>query len=174
MKKNKYICVANIGKPRGLQGEFFLNSYCDPQENIISYIKFLKFEDSISNIEFEYIKKTNNKFLSKIKNINEVEKIQQLTNKNIFIASENLPKISDNEVYWHELDGMTVIDENLNDKLGICVGVNNFGSNECLIIKSSQNSVDDEDRLIPFIKERFIKSIDKDNKIIYVDWEKGY
>ena len=37
MKKNRdtsdLILVAKVGKSKGLKGEFFLNSLCDPKEN---------------------------------------------------------------------------------------------------------------------------------------------
>jgi ribosomal 30S subunit maturation factor RimM len=31
-----------------------------------------------------------------------------------------------NQTYWHDLKGMKVIDENLNDVLGIVDGLNNY------------------------------------------------
>jgi len=42
MKTNKldiknFICIASVGKPRGLKGEFFLNSFCYPKDNILEY-----------------------------------------------------------------------------------------------------------------------------------------
>ena len=42
--------------------------------------------------------------------------------------------------------------------------LNNFGANDCLVIEPSKNSVDNQERLIPFIKDIFIKSID-DKKV---------
>ena len=74
MTKNKLICIGSIGKPRGLLGEFFLNSFCNPVENIINYIDDIKLSDC--EIKLEYIKKTNSKFVSKIKHINNVENIK--------------------------------------------------------------------------------------------------
>ena len=68
MKKNKSVCIANIGKPRGLKGEFFLNSFCSPKENILNYIDDI-FIDNENKLSIEYIKKSNSKFLAKLKNI---------------------------------------------------------------------------------------------------------
>ena len=70
MKKNRdtsdLILVAKVGKSKGLKGEFFLNSLCDPKENIIRYSDF-KIGSSLESINFEYIKISNNKLISKIK-----------------------------------------------------------------------------------------------------------
>ena len=52
--------------------------------------------------------------------------------------------------------------------------LNNFGSNECLIIQPTDDSVDEQQRLIPFIKKIFIDSIDKKNKVIKVNWQSDY
>ena len=44
MKKNNLLLIGNIGKSKGLNGEFFLNSYTSPYDNIISYKDDLIFE----------------------------------------------------------------------------------------------------------------------------------
>ena len=173
MKKNKLICIGSVGKPRGLKGEFFLNSFCSPQNNIINYSKLIKTNDGVC-LELEYIKENNLKFLSKIKNINDVDEIKTYTNTMLYILSENLPVINSDEVYWHDLVGMLVIDQTKNELLGKVKDISNFGSNECLIVKSTEDSIDDKERLIPFIRDNFISFIDKEKRIIQVNWQSNY
>ena len=67
MKKNNHTCIGSVGRSKGLNGEFYLNSFCNPKENIIDYIKDIVFL-SDSKLEIEYIKKSANKLFSKIKN----------------------------------------------------------------------------------------------------------
>jgi ribosomal 30S subunit maturation factor RimM len=50
----------------------------------------------------------------------------------------------------------------------------NFGSNDCLEVKPFKDSIDEMTRLIPFVKDKTIKTIDKVNKEIFVDWDKSY
>ena len=64
-EKSEFILIATVGKSKGLKGEFFLNSLCDPKENILNYSNF-KIGFSKLPIKFEYIKLLNNKFISKI------------------------------------------------------------------------------------------------------------
>ena len=173
MKKSKLICIGSIGKPRGLKGEFFLNSYCSPQENILNYSDFLIEDSQISDFKITYIRKINKKFYAKINSIDNINDIKNYTNSKLFINSEDLPKLTD-EIYWHELIGMQVEDLNSNDILGTVDTLNNFGANDCLVIKPTKNSIDNKERLIPFIKETFIKSINQNKKIIKVDWQKEY
>ena len=74
MKKNNHTCIGSVGRSKGLNGEFYLNSFCNPKENIIDYLKDIVFL-SDSKLEIEYIKKSANKLFSKIKNINDVDSV---------------------------------------------------------------------------------------------------
>ena len=174
MKKNKLVLIASIGKPRGLKGEFFLNSYSNPAENILNYSNLLKNDDFSINLKIEYIRRINKKFYSKILDINDVDEIKKYTNTKLFIDYKNLPELPQNETYLHDLIGMIVIDQNLDEILGVVDGLNNYGADDCIIVKPSINSVDKQERLIPFIKDKFIKSVDKKKRVIKVDWQKDF
>ncbi len=174
MKRNKLILIASIGKPRGLKGEFFLNSYANPSNNILNYLKFLKNDDVFRNLSIEYIKHINSRFYSKILNINNIDEIKKYTNTKLYINSNDLPELSHNEIYWHDLIGMVVIDQNFNELLGVVEGLNNYGADDCIIVKPTEESIDNKDRLIPFIKEKFIKLVDKKKKVLKVDWQKDF
>jgi len=172
MKKSKektnFILIATIGKSKGLNGEFFLNSLSEPKENIINYINF-KFGDSKKSIKFDYIKPINKKLIAKLTDINDVDEIKKLTNKELFINKSQLPELPDDEVYWHDLIGMKVINT-LNEDIGIVDEVNNFGSSDILMINPSKTSIDNESRLIPFIKDKYIISYSITNNQLIVDW----
>jgi 16S rRNA processing protein RimM len=43
-----------------------------------------------------------------------------------------------------------------------------------MIVRPVENSIDKEERLIPFVKEQVIKQVDLDENIIRVDWEKDF
>lgn len=172
MKKSKektnFILIATIGKSKGLNGEFFLNSLSEPKENIINYINF-KFGDSKKSIKFDYIKPINKKLIAKLIDINDVDEIKKLTNKELFINKSQLPELPDDEVYWHDLIGMKVINI-FNEDIGIVDEVNNFGSSDILMINPSKTSIDNESRLIPFIKDKYIISYSITNNQLIVDW----
>ena len=141
MKKNRNTCIGSIGKPRGLKGEFFLNSFCDPEENIIDYIDKIRFFDN-NIVKFEYIKKNNSKFFAKILDIDNVDEIKEFTNKKIFINQEDLPILNTGDIYWNELIDLLVIDINENTILGKVEALNNYGSNDCLIVEISLKEMD--------------------------------
>ena len=171
---NNYICIASIGKPRGLKGEFFINSFCEPKDNLLNYSNFFIQDDLIKDFKIEYIEKINLKMCAKIFGINDLESIKKFTNLKIFIDKDSLPKIGNNEAYWHELIGMQVINIETKDLLGVVENLSNFGSNDCLELVPTKQSVDNNKRLIPFIVDKFISSIDKEESIIFVYWDKSF
>ena len=69
---------------------------------------------------------------------------------------------------------MEVIDKDSGDILGIVSSLNNYGAQDCLEVKPTDNSVDKSKRLIPYIKDEFIESIERDKNIIYVNWDKTF
>jgi 16S rRNA processing protein RimM len=99
MKVNKLdsnlVCVGSIGKSRGLVGEFFLNSFCDPQDNILNYTSILI--EGHEDLQIDYIKKFNNKFLSKIRSIDNIDLLKGYTNLKLFINKSELPRLEEND-----------------------------------------------------------------------------
>ena len=172
--KDNLICVGSIGKTRGLKGEFFLNSFCSPKENILNYSNLIIENNEVSKLKIQYVKKVNTKFISKINNIDDIENIKNLTNLKIFIKKEDLPQLTSGEVYWHELINMKVIDRDSDDILGIVKDLKNFGANDCLEVFSTDESIDNKNRLIPYVKDKIIYSIDSNKFIIYVNWHKEF
>ena len=176
MKKNKeksdFILIATIGRSKGLKGEFFINSLCNPKENLINYSNFL-IGNSKDPIKLEYIKNLNSKLISKISSINDIDSIKEFTNKELFIRKSELPTLPEGEIYWHDLIGMKVINM-LKEDLGIIDEVNNYGSSDILKVIPSESSIDNELRLIPYVKDKYINSISIEKNELNVDWAKDY
>ena len=43
-----------------------------------------------------------------------------------------------------------------------------------IIVHATDDSIDNKERLIPFIRNNFISQIDKEKKIITVNWQSDY
>ena len=175
MKKNSsidtslFVLIAKIGKTRGLKGEFFLRSFTEKLDTLVSFKKFFYMKSSLmEEINFEYIKESNNNIIAKIKYIDDIEDIRSFGQKDIYILKSDLPLLEKNEAYWFELEKMQVI--NLEGQhLGNVKKVNNYGANDILEVKKRSKTL-----LIPFIKNRVIISINKTENSILVDWQEDY
>ena len=175
MKKNSsidkslFVLIAKIGKTRGLKGEFFLRSFAEKLETLISFKKFFSIQSFImEEIFFEYIKKSNNNIIAKLKSIDDIEGIKSFGQKDIYVLKSELPELEKNEAYWFELEKMQVL--NLEGQhLGNVDRVDNFGANDVLKVQKKNKTL-----LIPFIKNRVIISINKKENSILVDWQEDY
>ena len=175
MKKNSsidkslFVLIAKIGKTRGLKGEFFLRSFAEKLETLISFKKFFSLLSFImEDIFFEYIKKSNNNIIAKLKSIDDIEGIKSFGQKDIYVLKSELPELEKNEAYWFELEKMQVL--NLEGQhLGNVDRVDNFGANDVLKVQKKNKTL-----LIPFIKNRVIISINKKENSILVDWQEDY
>ncbi|MBA4692218.1 MAG: 16S rRNA processing protein RimM [SAR86 cluster bacterium] len=175
MKKNSsidkslFVLIAKIGKTRGLKGEFFLRSFAEKLETLISFKKFFSLQSFImEEIFFEYIKKSNNNIIAKLKSIDDIEGIKSFGQKDIYVLKSELPELEKNEAYWFELEKMQVL--NLEGQhLGNVDRVDNFGANDVLKVQKKNKTL-----LIPFIKNRVIISINKKENSILVDWQEDY
>ena len=47
-------------------------------------------------------------------------------------------------------------------------------SNEVLVVESTEDSVDSEERLLPYVKPQVIKEINLHEGFILVDWPENY
>ena len=175
MKKNSsidkslFVLIAKIGKTRGLKGEFFLRSFAEKLETLISFKKFFSLQSFImEEIFFEYIKKSNNNIIAKLKSIDDIEGIKSFGQKDIYVLKSELPELEKNEAYWFELEKMQVL--NLEGQhLGNGDRVDKFGANDVLKVQKKNKTL-----LIPFIKNRVIISINKKENSILVDWQEDY
>ena len=165
---DSHILIGRIGRPRGLKGEFFINSFSESSEAFLKYKNFFLYSESeLAPIDFEYLKKQNQKIIGKISDINSPEEAERIKNSDLFLHKNDLPELEDG-YYWHELIGMKVI--NLDgDALGEVIAINNYGSNDMLEVKTKEKKL-----LIPFVKNRIIFDIDKEKKVINVDWYDSY
>jgi len=48
------------------------------------------------------------------------------------------------------------------------------GANDVLVVKADDESIDDRERLIPYLMDSVIIEIDLENQTIRVDWEADY
>ena len=167
-----FLLIARIGKTRGLRGEFFLRSFAEDPQSLNTFTKFYTMNSSLmEEVEFEYIKTANANIISKIKSINDIDAMKLFGQKDVYILRSELPQLDENEAYWFELIGMNVI--NLDDKnLGIVEIVNNYGASDILEVNPASDTK--EKILIPFIRNKFIISINKSKNSILVDWEEDY
>ncbi len=93
-------------------------------------------------------------------------------NQDISIDKGLLPNLIQGDYYWHQLVGLSVVSEfeGQQFRLGVVKSLLETGANDVLVIKGDTESIDREERLIPYV-EQFVTQVDMTAKKIDVIWD---
>ena len=90
----------------------------------------------------------------------------------IVVSKASLPIAGPDEVYWTDLEGLQVV--NLQgETLGIVEKLMETGANDVLSVKPSGLSIDEYERLIPYV-DHVIDKIDLEKGLLVIDWHVDY
>lgn len=171
---NESVVLGQIGRIHGIKGWLKLTSFTTPIENILDYSQFeVNIEGQAQRLEIDECRRQNKALLVHFKGYDDPETAKQLTGIELSINSEELPPLESGEFYWHQLQGLKVI--NQHDHLfGRVSNLLETGANDVLVVAANNESIDDRERLIPYLLDSVITKIDLLNETITVDWEADY
>jgi 16S rRNA processing protein RimM len=98
---------------------------------------------------------------------------ESLVGYEIRIDANQLPELPEGEFYWHELEGMQVVNR-AGEVFGVVDRMIETGANDVMVVSATSDSVDDEERLIPFVIDEIVDEIDMEQRTLTVNWEKDY
>lgn len=164
------IVVGRIDGPYGIKGWVKVFSYTDPIEHILEYSPwFVTRRGETQEIVLADGKKQGRGLVALPKGFEDRSQAELLGGAEIWIDKAQLPDLEQGEYYWHELEGLTVVNEQ-DDDLGVVDHMMETGANDVMVVRATASSIDDRERLIPFLEERVVKAVDRDAKRIRVDW----
>ena len=161
-----------LGKPFGLKGYLYLRYLGNNPNGLIDF-KEVYFSDKSPSLKVEDIKKQNGKLTIKLLEVDDRNKADRYRDKEIFVYEKHLPLLIEGEFYWYQLEKLKVVNEK-NEVLGIIDHLMETGANDVLVVKPLPESIDDNERLIPFTQDIVINKVDLKRKTLYVKWPKDY
>jgi len=172
--------VAKITAVYGVKGWVKIHSYTDPIENFMDFSDcYLDRGDQWQPIEFESVKRHGKGLVALIEGVDDRELARTYCQHDIAVSSDAFPRLSGDEYYWHQLPGLAVYCAGENGTqllLGRVDHVMATGANDVLVVRptrgdSGAGSIDDSERLIPWIKDQVIQKVDLEAGRIQVDWD---
>lgn len=173
-KKSNLVNVGRITTVFGVKGWVKIHSHTEPRENILQYQPWwLKTRHGVKAVEIDGGKLHGQGIVAHIKGVDDRDQAREYCQLDIAVERDQLPALESDEFYWHELEGLTVISEfgDSDCVLGKVTKLIETGANDVLVVKGDSDSLDQKERLIPYVPEQFIKSIDLENGEIRVDWD---
>lgn len=163
--------LGRISSVYGVKGWVKIYSHTDPMENILTYSPWLlKIKGEWKPVEVEASKRHGKGLIAKLAGVDDREIARTYNGIEIAVESERLPDLEEGEFYWSQLENLKVYTES-----GVLLGkvshLMETGANDVLVVKGNAESIDRNERLIPYLPDQVIKEIDLETGTIRVDWD---
>ncbi|NQZ29828.1 MAG: ribosome maturation factor RimM [Oceanospirillaceae bacterium] len=163
--------VGQITSVYGVKGWLKIYSHTDPKESILNYKPWLIQRDGQwVPVNIETSRKHGKGLVAKLEKVDDRDVARQYCGIDIAIERSQLPVLDTGEYYWSQLEQLTVY--TLTDQvLGKVSHLIETGSNDVLVVKGDSNSIDDKERMIPYLPDQVVKEINLETGSIRVDWD---
>ena len=160
------ILLGRVTGAFGVRGEIKLESWTEPRLAIFNYQPWILRspsgqESHISGVRGREASKT---LVATFPGVDNRDTVETMRGTEIYIARSALPPPKPDEYYWVDLEGLAVQTVE-GVPLGRVSHLFNTGANDVLVVRG------DRERMLPFVMDDFIKSVDFDANLIVVDWD---
>lgn len=155
----------------GIKGWVKIYSFTDPMENVFNYTPWqLKIDGSLKTVEVEASKRHGKGLIAKLAGVDDRDVARTYCGHEIIADSNLLPELEEGEYYWSQLQNLLVYTES-GQLLGKVSHLMETGSNDVLVVKATKDSIDQQERLLPYLPDQVIKEIDLETGTMRVDWD---
>ena len=162
----KVVQIGHVSGVHGIQGWVKIYSLTDPREAIFEYQPWLLGE-SREEIRIAQGKKHGKHLVALLENLNDRDQAENLVNRPIAVYRDQFPELPDDEFYWTDLLGLTVRLGN-GTELGTIEKMLATGAHDVMVVRGER------ERLIPFVREQYVKSVNLDDGIVVVEWDPDF
>jgi len=168
---DRKILLGKLGKPHGVKGFLYIHYYGKDANKLTNY-EGLFLEDG-KTVKVEKLLLQKDRVILKFHETNSRNDSEKLRDKELFILEDSLPELDDSQAYYFELEGFSV--KNLNNVyLGKIKEILETNANDVLVIEPTKSSIDEKQRLVPYIKDNVVREINKKDKSLLIDWPEDF
>ncbi len=163
--------LGQITSVYGVKGWLKVYSHTEPMDGILNYKPWIiKHNGQWVPVNVEICRKHGKGLVAKLKNVDDRDVARLYCGAEIAVERSLLPELEVGEYYWSQLEQLTVY--TLSDQLlGKVSHLIETGSNDVLVVKGDAQSIDQRERMIPYLPDQVVKEINLDTGTIRVDWD---
>ena len=163
--------IGRITSVFGVKGWLKVFSYTDPKEGILNYRDWtLVLDGKRIPAKLEEGRRQGQGIVVRLKGIDDRELARSYGGAEIRVPTELLPELPEGEFYWHQLEGLQVVNQE-GQLLGKVDHLLETGSNDVMVVKPCAGSVDQRERLLPYLPGQFVIKVDLETQVMQVDWD---
>jgi len=168
------LAIGKVTSPHGIKGWVKISTQTEPAENIFSYQPWLiKSKQGLVPVDVLHWRAQGKTYIAQLKQISDRNEAEAFCPVDIFIEKGELPELGQGDYYWHQLETCEIVSEFEGQSvvLGTVKNILPTGANDVLVVEPTQNSIDDRERLIPYVLDQYVKKVDIEQRLIVVDWD---
>jgi 16S rRNA processing protein RimM len=160
----------------GVKGWVKIHSYTDPVENLFGFGAWqLQRRGALETVEFDAWRRHGKGVVAHIVGVEDRTRAESLRGLEIVVEAGSLPALEEGDFYWRELEGLQVwAREPGSGEPRVLLGTVDYlietGANDVLVVKASEDSIDDGERLIPYLPGEVVTRVSLEEAVIEVDW----
>ena len=160
----EHVLLGEVHGVFGVRGWIKVRSFTRPTSGLFEYPRLSFGRDSAEfDFRLKNFRADGDNFIVQLAGLTTRESAEALVGMRITVPISALPRLNDASFYWRDLIGLRVI--NLEQQpLGVVTGLVETGAADVLLVDGERQ------RLIPFVLDRYIQSVDLTNQIMTVDW----
>lgn len=162
------VIIAQVGRPFGIAGWVFLQSFTDPIARLFEYEPWLiqmPHDTAWRTVEIETWRSQQKGLVVKFKGCDDRTIAQSYTGARIAVIRDILPTLETSSYYWQDLEGLEVVTED-GQMLGTVLYMHNQGASDVMVITNKQQKIH-----MPFVLGQVVKAVELDKRRVVVDWD---
>lgn len=173
------ILVGKINAVYGLKGWVKVYSYTDPKEQIFAYTPWfikkgpLKIGSETQELKIDKGKIHGKGLVVLAAGYEDRTQAESLIGNEIWVDRNVVPELAEGDYYWEQLEGLNVINQ-ADELLGTVSHLLETGANDVLVVVATKDSIDDKERLIPYVESEVVLKIDLEANEILVAWQADF
>jgi 16S rRNA processing protein RimM len=168
------LIVGKITAAYGIKGWVKVHSYTDESENLFSYKSLLiSRAGKLEPIIFSHWRQHGKGMVALIRGCDSRNLAETYLKCTLHVAKDQLPHLPAGDYYWNQLIGLKVYTQvdGSEVELGEIASMMETGANDVVVISATASSVDNQERLIPYLVDQFVLKIDLEENRMDVDWD---
>lgn len=166
------IILGRVSSVYGVKGWVKIYSYTEPMDRILDYGEWLlNMNGQWQPITVSKGRSHGKGMVAHFEGCDDREQARLYNGADIAVPRERIPELPEGDYYWYQLEGLQVINVQ-GTILGKVDHMMSAGaSNDVLVVKGDADSLDRQERLIPYVPEIYVKEVDLEQGRILVDWD---
>lgn len=163
--------IGRVTSVFGVKGWLKVFSYTDPREGILQYRDWtLVFDKRRLPVTMLEGRRQGPGVVVRLKGVDDRDLALGYCGADIVVPTSSLPPLADGEYYWHQLESLRV-ETSDGECFGAVQHMIETGANDVMVVQATADSMDQRERLIPWLPDQVVLGVDLERGVIVVNWD---